>query len=150
MDEPQELELDLGRLPGKKERFALELASGKSGPDAARAAGYKEGAGLYVTVSRLLKDAKVMLRVQQLRAPIVERAGVTLETHLNRLAELGKRAEGKGQLSAAIRAEVARGQAAGLYQGAMRFEDLEALPDDELEKVAAGKTPATLRLMKGA
>lgn len=125
------------------------MVSGKSPTEAAREAGYKDGAGLYVTVHRLLRDAKVLARIAELREPVARAAGVTLESHLERLKALSDKAENKDQFGSAIRAEIARGQAAGLYAGVVRFDDLEALPDDMLEQVAQGKPPRALRVIKG-
>ncbi len=102
----------------KQERFAQEVASGKlSQADAYRAA---YGAGnmapktLQEKASRLMATGKVRARVGELRAPLVEKAGITLESHLEKLSELRDLAQEAGQHGAAITAEVARGKAAGV------------------------------------
>lgn len=148
LDPQLDLSPQLG-LSQKRERFCVAMVSGKSPAEAAREAGYKNGSGLYVTVHRLLRDTKVLARIAELREPAARAAGVTLESHLRRLNDLSGKAEGKDQYGSAIRAEIARGQAAGLYAGVVRFDDLEGLPDDMLEQVAKGKPPRTLRVIKG-
>ena len=65
--------------------------------------------------SRLLADGKVRARLAELRAPVREKAQITLESHLARLEDLSKKAEAEGQYSAAITAETNRGRVSGLY-----------------------------------
>ena len=68
-----------------------------------------------VKASELLADGKIAVRIQELRAPAVEAANITLRTHLTDLQRLRDLAEGDGKYAAAIQAEVARGKASGLY-----------------------------------
>ena len=67
------------------------------------------------TAKDLLDNTKITARLNELRAPAVEAAQLTLESHLAKLAELRDEARQRGQLSAAISAEGLRGKAAGLY-----------------------------------
>ncbi len=62
-----------------------------------------------------MKKGEVRVRVEELKKPIIEAAGITLESHLNRLAHLGQKAEEAESYTAAISAEVARGKVAQLY-----------------------------------
>lgn len=62
-----------------------------------------------------MSNVKVMSRVQKLRDAAAHEAQVTLEGHLNKLAELRDQSVEAGQFSAAITAEISRGKAAGLY-----------------------------------
>jgi phage terminase small subunit len=106
-------------LTPKREAFAQAVASGKSQADAYRAAYNCSPSAKPKTVqesaSRLMADPKVAARVAEIRAPIVERAGITLDGHLKDLMELREAAKAAGQFSPAISAEIARGKAAGLY-----------------------------------
>lgn len=70
-----------------------------------------------VNASKLLSDTKVTLRLEELRAPVREKALLTLESHLARLDELSRKAEEAEQFAPAITAETNRGKAAGLYTG---------------------------------
>lgn len=71
------------------------------------------------TINRAAKELfdnpKITARLEELRAPIRERAELTLESHLKRLDKLSKAAEMDEQYSAAITAETNRGKASGLY-----------------------------------
>ena len=63
----------------------------------------------------LIDNGKITARLAELRAPILDRAQLNLERHLDILARIRDNAEAKHQFSAAVAAEVARGKAAGLY-----------------------------------
>lgn len=63
----------------------------------------------------LMDNGKIAARLDELRAPVRERAQLTLESHLARLDYLSRKAEEAEQYSPAIAAEVSRGKAAGLY-----------------------------------
>lgn len=105
-------------LTPKQEKFAQEVASGKSQAEAYRIAfnaAKMKPETIWSRASELMADGKVSARVAELRAPIVEKVGLTLEAHLERLAELSAKAETSRQYSAAIAAEVARGKAAGVH-----------------------------------
>ncbi|MBV7387252.1 terminase small subunit [Pasteurellaceae bacterium TAE3-ERU1] len=65
--------------------------------------------------SELMSNGKVKARIEEMREKAAQGAQVTLESHLERLAELSLAAQENGQYSAAINAEIARGKAAGLY-----------------------------------
>ena len=126
-------------LTPQRELFAQAVASGKSQADAYREA-YKVKPNtkpecVQVNASKLMADAKVALRVAELRAPIAEKAQLTLESHLERLAQLSKKAEEDGQFSAAISAEVARGKAAGVHieksEQAITMRKLEPLTAED-------------------
>lgn len=64
---------------------------------------------------KLMCNNDIATMLQSLRDAAAKEAQVTLEGHLNKLAELRDMAIAEGQLSAAITAEVSRGKAAGLY-----------------------------------
>ena len=65
--------------------------------------------------SELMQNGAITGRVEQLRAPVRDRAQITLESHLERLNHLSLMAEQAEQYSAAIKAEESRGKVAGLY-----------------------------------
>ena len=104
-------------LTPKQEAFAQAVASGKSQAEAYRIA-YNASKckpeTVHVKASHLMADGKVAARVAEMRGKAAEAAAVTLEGHLSRLEELSKAAQGAGQYSAAIAAEVARGKASGI------------------------------------
>ena len=106
------------KLTPKQESFAQAIVSGMNQSDAYRSA-YKvrantKSACVNVAASKLMADANVSLRVDELRKPAVKKAQMTLESHLARLQALSEAAEGEMQYSAAITAEVARGKASGV------------------------------------
>lgn len=105
-------------LTPKREAFAQAVASGMSQADAYRSAfstKQSKPETIQQNASRLMADSKVLARVEEIRAPIVQKAQITLESHLERLKQLSEKAEQDGQFSAAISAEVSRGKASGLY-----------------------------------
>lgn len=104
-------------LTPKREKFAQAVASGKSQAEAYRAAfnvAKSTPKSVQELASRLMADVKVRSRVEELRAPIAEKAQITLESHLRDLLALRNLAAKEKQMSAAIAAEVARGKAAGV------------------------------------
>jgi hypothetical protein len=109
----------MNMLTSKQEAFAISVASGKTQADAYRDA-YNvkpttSPASVQNKASLLMKKGEVRVRVEELKKPIIEAAGITLESHLNRLAHLGQKAEEAESYTAAISAEVARGKVAQLY-----------------------------------
>lgn len=105
-------------LTPKRESFAQAVASGMSQADAYRSAfdaSRMKPETVQSAASRLMADSKVSARVEEIRAPVVKKAQITLESHLERLKQLSEKAEQDGQFSAAISAEVSRGKASGLY-----------------------------------
>ena len=106
-------------LTPKQEAFAIAVASGMTQADA-----YREAFNVKPTTkpesvlqlaSRLMAKVNIRSRVDELKKPIIEAAGITLESHLARLEHLGKKAEDAESYTAAISAEVARGKVAQLY-----------------------------------
>lgn len=63
----------------------------------------------------LVDNVKITARLQELRAPAVEKAQITLEQHLRDLKRLRDLAEASEKYGPAITAEMARGKASGLY-----------------------------------
>ena len=105
-------------LTPKREKFAQAVASGMNQSDAYREAfdaARMKASSINVKASELMADGKVRVRVEELRAPAVERVGITLESHLRDLLALRNLAAKEKQMSAAITAEVARGKAAGVH-----------------------------------
>jgi phage terminase small subunit len=98
----------------RQQRFAVEYIKDGNATQAAIRAGFSpNGAGVHA--NRMLKDANVAARIAELRAPVIEEAGLTLEGHIRKLAALRDAAENAEQFSAAITAEVNRGKVAGFY-----------------------------------
>lgn len=106
------------KLTAKKEAFCLAYIETNNASEAYRraydASKMKDGT-VHQTASRLLADVDVTARLEQLRAPVRDRAQITLESHLERLNHLSLMAEQAEQYSAAIKAEESRGKVAGLY-----------------------------------
>jgi phage terminase small subunit len=101
----------------KQEAFAQAVASGMNQSDAYRQAYNAKGkaSGINVSASKLMADPKIAQRVEEIRAKGAERAAMTLESHLQKLADLRDAAQSARQFSAAIAAEIARGKAAGVH-----------------------------------
>ena len=105
-------------LTPKQEKFAQEVASGKSQAQAYRVAydaDNMKDESIWSKASELMAIGKVSSRVEEIRKPIVESAQLTLEQHLSDLLRLREEAVKDSKWSAAITAEMGRGKAAGLY-----------------------------------
>ncbi len=105
-------------LTPKQERFAQLVAEGKTQADAYRGAFNTKPTTKPETIQnsayKLMTDPVISARVDELRKPIIEAVGITLESHLKDLMTLRNLAVKNNQISAAITAEIARGKAAGV------------------------------------
>jgi len=106
-------------LTPKQEAFAISVASGKTQADAYREAfsvkPTTKPASVLQLASRLMAKVNIRSRVDELKKPIIEASGITLESHLARLAHLSKKAEEAENYGPAVTAETNRGKVAGLY-----------------------------------
>jgi len=103
----------------KQEAFAIAVASGMTQADAYRSA-YNvkpetKPESVQQKAYQIMQKVEVRSRVDELKKPIIEAAGITLESHLARLAHLSKKAEEAENYGPAVTAETNRGKAAGLY-----------------------------------
>lgn len=107
-----------GKLTAKQEQFAQLYASGSvSASEAYRGVyGAKKAkpSTIHRTAHELLRSPKIAARVAALQAEVAETAKVTLAGHLSDMLDLRNRAAEAGDYGPAVRAEIARAQAAGL------------------------------------
>ena len=133
-------------LSPQQEMFAQAVAAGKTLSDAYRSAYNVRPTTLAKSVheasSTLMANAKVASRIEEIRAPVIASARVTLEAHLDALGVLSERAAARGRYNTAIYAELARGRASGLYvKKALKVDtsipafDLSNLTDEELAEL---------------
>ncbi len=101
-------------LSPRQERFCQEYASGASGAEAARRAGYSPH-GADVQACRLLGKARLKARVAELQAATAKEIKWTREDHLRRLHEIGEAAERAKSYGVAARCEELRGKVLGFY-----------------------------------
>ena len=106
-------------LTAKQEAFCLAYIKTGNASEAYRRA-YNAKNMKPATVNRrakeLIDNSKIRARLTELQSEAAEKSKLTLESHLEKLRELRDAAADFGQFSAAIRAEIARGKAAGLYR----------------------------------
>jgi phage terminase small subunit len=114
IDGEDDAEIVKFNLNPQMERFAQELARGKSQRQAAIDAGYSPTSAS-VQGARLFAKAKVKQRVAQLQMSKLYDVEAARADHIGQLVELRELAKGKGQISAAIKAEELRGRVLGLY-----------------------------------
>jgi phage terminase small subunit len=130
-------------LSPQQEKFAQAVAAGKTLSDAYRIAYNVRPTTLAKSVheasSTLMANVKVASRIEEIRAPVIASARVTLEAHLDALGLLSERAAARGRYNTAIYAELARGRACGFYvNNAVKTEtsipafDLSGFTDAEL------------------
>ena len=98
----------------RQRKFVAEFLKSGNGTQAALRAGYSQN-GAAVQATRLLRNANVRSAIEAERAPVLARAKVTLEGHLEMLAAIRDAAMVAGQYGAAKSAEEARGRVSGFY-----------------------------------
>ena len=129
-------------LTPKQEAFALAVASGKTQSDAYREAfnvrPTTKDTSVNVNASKLMADANIAQRVEELRKPIAEKAMITLESHIQRLKELAELAIDQGQIAAAIKAEELCGKASGVYIEKRQITGADGGPVQHSVKVSFG------------
>lgn len=105
-------------LTQKQEAFCVAYVEAGNASEAYRRA-YNAGGMAAATINRkaaeLMDNGKITARIEELRKPVAEAAQLTLGKHMADLLELRNMAKSDGKLDAAIKAEIARGRAAGLY-----------------------------------
>lgn len=131
----------------RHERFAQELAKGKSQADAYNAAGYEaEGNSAEAAASRLLRNVKISERVAELQERGAKRAEVTVESLITEAEEARKLAMAIEQPSAAVAAIREKGVLSGRRierseQGLPgEFSDLDEMSPDELRAHLAAES----------
>ena len=108
----------MNTLTIKQEAFCLAYIETGNASEAYRSAYSAKGMSLKTineAASRLASNSKVIARLQELRAPAVEKAQITLEQHLADLQRLRDLAEASEKFGPAVTAEMARGKASGFY-----------------------------------
>ena len=128
------------QLSEQQKKFAelLVYNEGRKTPtECALEAGYAEGSA-HVRASELRNANKYPLVVKyigEIREEIQRKYEITFEKHITELGRIRQEALAKGAFSAATNAEVARGQAAGLYikQKLIRTGKLEDMSIEERE-----------------
>jgi len=127
------------KLTDKQKKFAelLVYNEGRKSPgECANEAGYTSRPRQSASE---LKNPKIYPLVAkyigELRSEVQEKYGITFEKHITELAKIRDEARSKGQNSAAINAEVARGKAGGLYidQKLIMTGSLDNLSEKEIE-----------------
>lgn len=137
----------------RHERFAQDLAKGKSAADAYVSAGYQESRS---AASRLSTNVNVVARVAEIQDRSAIRTEITLQTLMTEAAEIQAAAMKANQHSAAIAALTAKAKLAGLWidkaETTNRNIDANELSDADLADIAtgggAGASPAPDRQAK--
>jgi phage terminase small subunit len=96
----------------KHERFAQELAEGKSMSEAYQMAGYTPNRS---HASRLVAKGNIKVRVAELQDAAAAETQVTVETLISEAADIQERATKAGQYSAAIAALIAKAKLVGRW-----------------------------------
>lgn len=128
------------RLTEQQRKFAelLVYNEGRKSPaECAFEAGYKTRARKAASEMRNPKYFPLVVKyINELRAEVQEKYGVTFEKHIAELSRIRDEARGKGAWAAATNAEIARGKAAGLYVDQkliMHTGNIDRLSEEELE-----------------
>jgi phage terminase small subunit len=125
----------------KHERFAQELAKGKSASEAYVAAGYSESRS---AASRLSTKVNVLARVSEIQDRGAIRTEITLASLMKEAAEIQAAALKANQHSAAVAALTAKAKLAGLWvdkaENTNRNVDPAHVTDAELAAVVAAES----------
>lgn len=123
----------------KHERFAQELAKGKTADESYVLAGYKAHRGNAAT---LRANQNILDRVTELKERGAVRAEITIQSLIEEAADIQASALKDGQHSAAVAALTAKAKLAGLWveknENTNRNVDPAAIPDAELAAVVKG------------
>jgi phage terminase small subunit len=95
----------------KHERFAQELAKGKTSEQAYEDAGYEPHPP---NASRLIRNDKVIARLAELQGRVAEQVVVTAVSLIAKLEEIGRLATRDGQYGAAVAAAKEQGVLSGV------------------------------------
>lgn len=122
----------------RHERFAQELAKGKSQAEAYANAGYEPSEP---NASRLTRNEKVQARVAELQERAAIRTEVTAASLIAEAEEVRQKAMMAGQFAPAIAAIKEKGVLAGVRveKRENTNRSLASLTDEELEAIAAGR-----------
>src|ERR1700722_8881943 len=114
----------------RHERFAQELATGKSADEAYRSAGYKPDRA---HASRLAANGNIRGRVTELQHVAAAEVEITLESLIKEAAAIQELATKAGQYSAAISALIAKAKLAGLWieRGEQKYTNVNFTVSDE-------------------
>lgn len=125
----------------RHERFAQELAAGKTADEAYQLAGYAENRH---NASRLKTKETILRRVAELQSRTVARLHVTLEWLIEKAEEARKQAMEMGQTSAAVGAIKELGVLSGqrVEKSERRNVNIDDMSDDELIAVVRGEAEA--------
>lgn len=119
-------------LTPKQESFCIAYLETSNASEAYRRA-FSCSRSKPETINRMAKELidlpKITARLQEMRAPAVKAAQITLEQHLNDLKRLRDLAESAAKFGPAIAAEIARGKAAGLYVENLNVNVTDALAE---------------------
>lgn len=136
--------VDMAGLTAKQEAFCQAIVSGMSQADAYRtaySAGRMKAETVYSKASILMADGKVRARINEIRAPVFENLQYDLKTAMQEAKEAFDVAKSKENGGAMVAAATLRSKLNGLLidRKEVRTGPLDALGDDELDKVIAQK-----------
>lgn len=120
----------------RHERFAQELAKGKSQAEAYQSAGYEPSEP---NASRLTRNDKVQARVAELQERAAIKTEVTAASLIEEAEEVRAKALAEGQFAAAIAAIREKGVLAGVRvekRESTHKADAKTMSDDELAIIA--------------
>ena len=124
-------------LTEKQEKFCVEYIRTGNASAAYRHAydtSKSKESSVNVNACKLLADAKIAQRIEELRIPARETAQMTLADHLNDLKRLRDLAAAAENYSAAVTAETNRGKASGLYTEKLTLDATVVTMTDEQRK----------------
>ena len=128
-------------LTAKQEAFCIAYIETGNASEAYRrayAADNMQPQVVNVKASTLLANGKIKVRLQEIRAPVVKAAQITLTQHLDDLKRLRDLAEASEKYGPAVAAEMARGKVSGLYVDKVEVNITEGLAERLSKALSSG------------
>jgi phage terminase small subunit len=144
------------KLTQKQDAFCLAYLETGNATEAYRKAYHAQGM-LSATVNRkakeLMDNGKITARIGELKRPVIEKAQLTFEGHLDELKRLRDLAIEANSFASAVSAEIARGKASGYYVAKSQVDLNQPIKplvlviehDDELPVIEDGHGPLIIR-----
>ena len=137
------------KLTPKQENFCnayIELGNASEAYRLAYDIGDMKSATINRAAKQLMDNSKITTRIQELRAPVVERVRITLESHLDEMERLKQIALQSDNVNAALTAEMGRAKAAGLYVTKVESKTEISGPEGEPVKFAIDEAISNLAM----
>lgn len=127
----------MGNLTIKQEKFCIEYVRTGNAIQSYKAIYKPKGNESTITndVNDLLKNPKISPRIAELKAPIIEKAQITLKWHIDRYLDLYEKAMEKGNIYLAYKIQQSIGADSGICKQPEKKDEMILKLSPELESI---------------